>query len=120
MLFCFLTFSSSYYGQKTKEPSITIQSVSALSDDQIKAIHAVNWDRYRFRFEQRVLHFENGFDVVLHSANQLNQMGIACNANEITLTDSASLKSKTVFYLDENNHILEKYVAAPIPKKHVK
>lgn len=70
------------------------------------ALNKADLDRYRYFDKRNVLHFENGLDVELLSANELTAAGIPVKTERVRTVEPA-FDTKPVFRLAPNGVLLE-------------
>ncbi|UPT65252.1 MAG: hypothetical protein M0D57_11810 [Sphingobacteriales bacterium JAD_PAG50586_3] len=70
------------------------------------ALAASDLDRYRYFDHRNIIHFENGLNVELMSANELTALGITYKANHIR-THEPQFNTGSVFKLAQNGHLVE-------------
>lgn len=63
-------------------------------------------DKYRYFDQRNTLHFENGLNVELLSANELSASGIPFNKDHVR-TEVPSFDTKPIFKLTENGILVE-------------
>ena len=71
-----------------------------------KAISTADMDKYRYFDQRNTLHFENGMDLILLSANELTALGISFNKDHVR-TAVPSFDSHSVFKLTPDGILLE-------------
>jgi hypothetical protein len=71
-----------------------------------EALKHSDLDKYRYFDQRNTLHFENGLDVELLSANELTASGIPFNKDHVR-TEAPSFDTKPVFKLTANGILVE-------------
>jgi hypothetical protein len=70
------------------------------------ALTASDLDRYRYFDHRNTLHFENGLNVELLSADEVTALGITVKTSHVR-TQEPSFNTGSVFKLAENGHLVE-------------
>jgi hypothetical protein len=70
------------------------------------ALAASDLDRYRYFDHRNIIHFDNGLNVELMSANELTAMGITVKTNHVR-THEPQFDTGSVFKLAQNGHLVE-------------
>lgn len=71
-----------------------------------EALAKCDLDRYRYFDKRTVLHFENGLDVELFSANEMTALGMPVKTDRVR-TQEPEFDTKPIFRLSPNGVILE-------------
>jgi hypothetical protein len=71
-----------------------------------EALKHSDLDKYRYFDQRNTLHFENGLDVELLSANELTASGIPFNKDHVR-TEVPSFDTKPIFKLTANGILVE-------------
>ena len=70
------------------------------------ALAASDLDRYRYFTQRNTIHFENGLDVELMSANEVTALGLTVKTNHVR-TQPPAFDSGSIFKLAQNGHLVE-------------
>ena len=70
------------------------------------ALSKADMDRYRYFDQRNTLHFDNGLDVILLSANELTAMGISFNKDHVR-TSVPEFDTHSVFKLTADGILVE-------------
>jgi hypothetical protein len=71
-----------------------------------EALSKSDLDKYRYFEKRNTLHFENGLNVELLSANELDAQGIAYKRDHVR-TEDPSFDTKPVFRLTNDGYLIE-------------
>ena len=114
MVLILIGFSQISYSQNTSTTSpdsyeIT-KEISKANASFRSSVEAANWDKYRMQSLRRTIKFENGVELELLSASELQSSGIAFKANRI-LPDQDLEHYKGIFKINANGHIMELHLS---------
>ncbi|HTF03288.1 MAG TPA: hypothetical protein VK826_04650 [Bacteroidia bacterium] len=104
LLLIFVSASLAFTGTRTwviLNPE-TVEHVTPYEDALAKA----DLDKYRYFDKRNTLHFENGLNVELLSANELQAQGIAVKTDRVR-TEEPAFDTKPVFRLSPDGILIE-------------
>jgi hypothetical protein len=70
------------------------------------ALSSADMDKYRYFDQRNTLHFDNGLDLILLSANELTALGVSFNRDHVR-TAVPAFDTHSVFKLTSNGTLVE-------------
>ena len=107
LLFAIMLFISGEYIAQVGQVGFEIIE-GELTASQVKVIESKDWDSYRIMSSRRVINFEEGYKIELHSVIEMVESGVTVDASK-AIGDDYSLKNINKFEFHSSGMIIETY-----------
>ena len=106
-----MTFIGLVHSQDVEDDFVIIdQGVMNNVEVFISAFKSVNWDKYRYINNRRVIKFESGVQFELLSANELESLNVVFDKTKAFEKPEKDMY-EPVYSLTENGRIIEKHIS---------